>query len=313
MTELVETVRDTPQGRTFPRGGRQADRGRDDPASVYRRTLQKIEQLHVNLRELENRCHAIAAPPNASVAISEFKRLTPQFEEVLSFIAVIETHTGELEEMRRREVEAQLALLRRRLAKLHVATAEPLLQQVEDAREPLALGTRHVMERWLAYLDQIAERLATGADAETVAADLAAVERLRVVSRSIGDRSPELPDFSDPAQVHSPDTEAEAEPSRPLLRGAERRALGGPQGVLRFGVQNQGGRLFIDPRVTAPLMVEVRRMNLQLGLASALGVTTGNLVMVLNGRDPISGDRLNGTMDFLKKSFGENRVELVTQ
>ncbi|HYC02707.1 MAG TPA: hypothetical protein VED40_05405 [Azospirillaceae bacterium] len=282
---------------------------RDSAASTYRKTLLKIEQLHMNLMELERRCRAIE-PGGASASMSEFKRLSPVFEEVLSFIAVIETHTAELEEHRRVEVEAQLALLRRRLAKLHVETAEPLLARVESSREPLALGTRNVMDRWLAYVDQISQRLTAGATEEAIAADLASVERVRALSRTIADRSIDLPDFSQDMPPAADEPEEDG-PARPLLT-SHRRAQPALPSMIRFAVRQSGNRYYLDPRGSSTMLVEVRRGNLQPGLAAALGVDPGNLVMVLNGRDPFSQEKMNAALEFLKRQLGEHRVELLT-
>ncbi len=277
--------------------------------AIEQRTLKSLDQLHGNLAAIERRCAAVKPPRTVGEAMVEFKRVWPVFEEGLSFLAVIETNMHSLEEQRQREVEVQLVTLRRYLSRLHLTTVDPLLRLVADSKEPLALGTRHVMERWMAYLDQVEGQLSGGKGASLSEAEHHLMEHIRGLAHLILDRAPDLPEFStrEPAQT------VEALPAATARRLAPMRDQGvaGVPNIVRLAVKIQGLRAYIDPTLSAGLAAEVRRLGLTVGLAGAMGIQPSNVVMVLNGKDPFSTDHLQATSDFLRKNLGESRFELI--
>lgn len=271
-----------------------------------------LEQLHLNIAKVESRCGTLADPENAAAALVGFKRLSPIFDEIVSFIAVIETHTAGLEDERRFEVEVQLALLRRRLLRLHLETVAPMLQMVADDRDPLPLGTRHVMARWLKYLDENESLLRSlPLDSSLVNSDCAMIAVLRQYGLMLADRAPDLIDFD---SVPRPRRQ---EPMLELPAPARRAAPApvkpaGESGIpVHLVLINQDGRYVVDGRGSATLSSEIRRLGLSGGLATAMNVPSSTLVMMLNGRDPIPSDKLTMAIEFLRKSFGPDRFEVL--
>lgn len=299
---------------TGGRAGRQERRSSSVRAG-YRRILENLKRLHAMLAELEAYCGRIAVAPDRTEthfeALHQFKGLAPLFEEVQFFIMVIGTHAEDLDERKRRNVDAQLDLLRRRLARLHLKAAAPLLRLVEQRHEPLPLGIRYVLERWLTDLDRMEQDLAPDRGAADWPALAALLEELRHLSVGLHQRAPDLPDFD----VGEPPSEAPALP--PLLPGhppalPPHPALtsSGPEPV-RLVLRRQAGQLFVDGRSSGHLMAEVRRLGLGNDLAEALGIQPGLLVMLLNGHDPIPAERLEAMVQLLRRSLAETGFELI--
>lgn len=277
--------------------------------AIEQRTLKSLDQLHGNLAGIERRCAAVKTPRTVGESLMEFKKLWPVFEEALSFLAVIETNIHALEEQRQREVEQQLISLRRYLTRLHLTTAEPLLRMVADGRDPLALGTRHVMERWIKYLDQMETQLQSAKGAAVTDTERDLLDHMRGLAHIILERAPDLQEFTDRGAMSVPEPQ---QPAGPRRIAAPARDHGSPiPQIVRLTVKIHGLRVFVDPTLSAGLAVEVRRLGLTAGLAAAMGVQPSNVVMVLNGKDPFSTEHLQATTEYLRKNLGDSRFELI--
>lgn len=277
--------------------------------AIEQRTLKSLDQLHGNLAGIERRCAAVKTPRTVGESLLEFKKLWPVFEEALSFLAVIETNIHALEEQRQREVEQQLISLRRYLTRLHLTTAEPLLRMVADGRDPLALGTRHVMERWIKYLDQMETQLQSAKGAAVSDSERDLLEHMRGLAHIILERAPDLLEFTDRGTPPAPEPQQHAGPRR-IVAPTRDHGSAIPQ-IVRLTVKIHGLRVFVDPTLSAGLAVEVRRLGLTAGLAAAMGVQPSNVVMVLNGKDPFSTEHLQAATEYLRKNLGDSRFELI--
>ena len=269
-------------------------------------TLANLERLYADLAGLEARCGIMAVIADPMEAYSKFKSLPSLFGDVLSFIAVIGARTAKLEEAKRSDVEAQLVLLRRRLVQLHLRTAAPLLRRIEDSGEPLSLGIHHVLDQWLNFLDQMEGYPGV---AETLPdSNKAGLKALRELAHSLMERAVSLPDFSDQAASHPERFNRSPAPLR-RLQGMSRESRGKPAGPVRLVMQQRQGLFFVNTRASSPVLLEIRRLGLIEGLAAAMGISRSHVVMVLNGRDPLTQERVNMAVDFLKRSLGEERFD----
>ncbi|MFC7334967.1 hypothetical protein [Rhodocista pekingensis] len=301
-------------------GGRVArqERRSFSPRAIYRRLLDDLKRLHAMLAELESLCDQGRIDPDRPeapfMALHRFKALSPLFEEVEFFIAVTATHADGLEARKRRNAEAQLDLLRRRLARLHLESVAPLLRLLEEKHAPLPIGTRYVLGRWLSELDRMQQDLTlpcseTDPDSPVLDSLLAEVRRL---SLSLHDRAPDLPDFSmvgdAPAALPS-----FSSPSRrlPLSTPSSAHPLAAHPRV-HLVLQRREGRLFVDGPRSGPLMAEIHRLGLGDALAGVFGIRPAVLPMLLNGHDPLPADRLDSVVAFLREALGEQGFDLVS-
>lgn len=279
--------------------------------AIEQRTLKSLDQLHGNLAVIERRCASVKEPRTVGESMVEFKRLWPVFEEALSFLAVIETNIHSLEQQRQRDVRLQLITLRRYLSRMHLTTVEPLLRFVADSSDPLALGTRHVMERWMTYLDQIETQMTATAGMKLSDAEHELLEHVRGLAHIVLERAPDLPEFTTKdVELPSPADMVQHAPRR-LVSSRDHGGQSATSSIIRLSVRIQGLRAYVDPTLSSGLAAEVRRLGLTAGLAAAMGIQPSNLVMVMTGKDPFSTEHLQATTDFLRKSLGESRFELI--
>jgi hypothetical protein len=240
----------------------------------------------------------MAAEPHADEAYATLRRLSPLFSEVLSFVAVIGTQVDTLEEPRRTEAIEQLGLLERHLARLELETSATLMEQVAASTAPRALGTRHVLERWLAGTEGLEEKL----DPD----DQARLERMRALARTVADACPVLPDFST-AQMLPPDTGGRAE-GAPLLARAAPAAARPDTSTVQLAFRTGELGVHIDPGQSHNLAAEVRRLKLQVAIAAVLDITPANVALVLTGRDPFRTVQATALADVLRRHIGADRL-----
>ncbi|MEA1674356.1 hypothetical protein [Nitrospirillum sp. BR 11163] len=285
-----------PDARRRPQEGR---RPRDtDQSRRYRATRQKIAQLNEAVRALGADCaRTLAAEPHADKAYATLRRLSPLFSEVLSFVAVIGTQVDTLEEPRRTEAIEQLALLERHLARLELETSATLMDQVAASTAPRALGTRHVLERWLGGMEGLEEKL----DPD----DQERLEHMRALARAVADACPELPDFST-AQALRPEASGRGE-AVPLLARAPAAARS-DTGTVQLAFRTGEKGVHIDPGQSHNLAAEVRRLKLQVAIAAVLDITPANVALVLTGRDPFRAVQATALADVLRRHIGADRL-----
>ncbi|ACJ01144.1 hypothetical protein RC1_3801 [Rhodospirillum centenum SW] len=252
-------------------------------------------------------------PESHFLALHRFKGLRPLFEEVEFFIAVIATHAEGLDPRKRRNADEQLDLLRRRLARLHLESAAPLLRLLERKHEPLPLGTRYVLESWLSGLDRMEQDLVSArAQPDWPALD-ALLGEVRSLSLALHQRAPDLPDFSAAAETPAqqpvlPPRLPVTHPPHPAPAVADRHPV--PE-VVTLVLQRREGAVFVDGSSSGPLMAEIHRLGLGPALVDVLGVRPALLPMLLAGHDPIPLDRIDPAVAFLRDALGEQRFHLV--
>ncbi|MEC4595175.1 MULTISPECIES: hypothetical protein [Nitrospirillum] len=293
--ETASTPAPIPDVRRRSQEGR---RGRDpDQSRRYRATRQKIAQLNEAVRALGADCaRTLAAEPHVDEAYATLRRLSPLFSEVLSFVAVIGTQVDTLEEPRRTEAMEQLALLERHLARLELETSATLMDQLAASTAPRALGTRHVLERWLARMEGLEEKLDQDGQAQ--------LEHMRALARAVADGCPDLPDFS---TAHVPAGEGGRVDAVPLLARApvvSRPDTGTVQLAFRTGEKG----VHIDPGQSHNLAAEVRRLKLQVAIAAVLDITPANVALVLTGHDPFRAVQATALADVLRRHIGADRL-----
>lgn len=277
----------------------EARRPRDaEQSRRYRATRQKISLLNEAVRTLGADCaRTLATETHKDEAYATLRRLTPLFSEVLSFVAVIGTQIDALEEPRRAEATAQLTLLERHLARLELETSATLMEQVAASTAPRPLGARHLLERWLAGTEGLEEKLD-----ET---DVARLDRARALAQAVAGACPQLPDFS--ALQTQP--QAGGPFSVPLLPSAGRAPAPSPETSTVHLVFRSGNKgILIDPGQSHHLAAEVRRLKLQVAIASAMDITPSNVALVLTGRDPFRSVQAAALADVLRRHIGADRL-----
>ncbi|MBJ7416332.1 MAG: hypothetical protein JHC88_12940 [Niveispirillum sp.] len=120
------------------------------------RTIRlQLALLQEDLARLQNRCAALPAPPDVTIALRQFKELGPAFEAVAAFTSVMRSNTASLDEERRIQVEQQLRQLTVALWQLHLSAVAPRLERMAANVNHMPIGTRFVLERWVKQLSEM--------------------------------------------------------------------------------------------------------------------------------------------------------------
>ncbi|MFV3130238.1 hypothetical protein [Niveispirillum sp. KHB5.9] len=155
------------------------------------RTIQlQLALLQEDLVRLQTRCAGLAAPPDVTIALRQFKELGPAFEAVAAFTSVLRSNTISLDAERREQVEGQLRQLTVALWQLHLSAVAPRLERMVANIGHMPIGTRFVLERWVKQLGELRE------EEETVSGlDPALLVRVEEMARHLASAAPDLMDF----------------------------------------------------------------------------------------------------------------------
>ncbi|MFN4310029.1 MAG: hypothetical protein ACK4FK_05490 [Ferrovibrio sp.] len=268
--------------------------------------------------QVERQAQEIAkafAGAGMSDRFSDFRALLEKLDQFQVFIDLVESRLGDFEPEKQEAQAQNLAQVRWGILQLEIEATRMFLARMAESGKPWPLGSKPVLARRLQRLDEIrafhaanVERFGLSAlDATKLQALADALKEQAGHSLGLDDFASSgtlaLHDFSaaTPAQ---PKVALQRTPSRPTARHAPGHVAPSlPKGSLH--VREEDGNFYLDNNGLSVVSDACKIAHITIDdLAGKLSISRPALVLMLNGRDPISPPALHQLRGFVARHGG---------
>jgi hypothetical protein len=270
------------------------------------RLLAQVEKQGLDIAE------AYRSGRGVSAESKDFRRFIEKVDHFYVFVDLVEDRLPGFEDEKRQALLRHLVDIRWRIIIVEVDTTQIFLVRIGETHKPWPLGSREFLQRRLgrleeihAYYDRFGEQYQLTPLSDVM---LRAVEEL--LKQQI-DLAPALADFSDHSASYAAPPGDLVKPGNMVLRldsGSGRRASERRPPPRRepppFRVREMEGRFYAERDSIVAVSEACRNANLTLDqLATRMGISRPNLVLILSGSDPMSRPVMEQLQTFLDKGF----------
>jgi hypothetical protein len=272
--------------------------------------------------QVERQAQEIAkafAGAGMSDRFGDFRNLLEKLDQFQVFIDLVESRLGDFEPEKQEAQAKNLAQVRWGVLQLEMEATRAFLVRMAESGKPWPLGSKPVLARRLARLDEIRDFHAENA----ARFELAPLDptRLQTLSDALKEQvghSLGLDDFAKSAGLALDDfsaavpTQPQMAIQRPAARPAATRAASHapghvapslPKGSLH--VREEDGNFYLDNNGLGVVSDACKTAQITIDdLAGRLEISRPALVLMLNGRDPIAAPALHRLRSFVSRHGG---------
>lgn len=269
--------------------------------------------------QVERQAQEIAkafASAGMSDRFGDFRNLLEKLDQFQVFIDLVESRLGDFEPEKQEAQAKNLAQVRWGVLQLEMEATRAFLARMAESAKPWPLGSKPVLARRLARLDEIREFHADNAARfELAPLDPARLQDLSAALKEQVGHSLGLDDFARPTGLALDDFSAAMPPQpkvaveRPAARPAPVRHAAGhvapslPKGSLH--VREEDGNFYLDNNGLSVVSEACKTAQITIDdLAGRLEISRPALVLMLNGRDPIAAPALHRLRSFVSRHGG---------
>ena len=222
---------------------------------------------------------------------ADFQTFIGQLGEFQLFIDMVENRLSAFEPDKQAAQAKNLAVIRWGMLQMEIEANSLFLDRMAASGRPWPMGSQRFLGRRLTRLDDIASFHAEhGAAYQLGAPNAATMQKIRDQVGAQMDSSLSLDDFtSAPPSMEDFASASVSEKPKPVARAAKKPVAPEPKRVLRLTIREADGYKYIDGEGLAVISEACRVANTSIDeLAKALELSRPGLVLILNGRDPVS-------------------------